>query len=63
MLETNRTKVVHFIRNGDERNKCFSMLLNTRNSTNFNQLCQRISDRLKLEVTRTLIPLSQHVVD
>lgn len=48
-LKNSKPKIVYFIRNGDERNVTFSMLLNARNCANFNQLCQRVSTKLQLE--------------
>eukprot|EP00036_Acanthoecidae_sp_10tr_P018884 CAMPEP_0206313170 /NCGR_PEP_ID=MMETSP0106_2-20121207/14367_1 /ASSEMBLY_ACC=CAM_ASM_000206 /TAXON_ID=81532 /ORGANISM="Acanthoeca-like sp., Strain 10tr" /LENGTH=686 /DNA_ID=CAMNT_0053744493 /DNA_START=305 /DNA_END=2362 /DNA_ORIENTATION=- len=48
-LKNAKPKMVYFIRNGDERNKTYPMLLNHRNATNFNQLCQRVSSKLQLE--------------
>jgi len=49
VLKQTKPKTVYLIRNGDDRNVCVPMLLTQRNARDFNQVCQRISNRLQLE--------------
>jgi hypothetical protein len=58
-LELARPKTIYLIRNGDDRNRCVPMLLTPRNARDFGQVCQRISNRLRLEAPcRMLYDLS-----
>ena len=49
VLKQTKPKTIYLIRNGDDRNVCVPMLLTQRNARDFNQVCQRISNRLQLE--------------